>query len=154
MHVCRVWSVHCYSCLGCLLSNRAVFSRRVFDFISAMVYTGNICTVCFGVQNDLQRRRSEMAAVRGKLRDVKHTQVRARRYFQEYEQGLKRKMQHLDTAEEQVCIHWMGCGGGAVWSGCVPGEMCGVGVYQEGLQRGTVSALRGEPVIDGPEPTV
>lgn len=92
----------------------------------------------FGVQNDLQKRRSEMAVVRGKLRDLKHSQVRARRYFQEYEQGLKQKMQHLDTAEEKVCIRrykdgavWV-CTRGVMRGGCVPGGFCGVCVYQEG----------------------
>lgn len=45
-----------------------------------------------------------MVTVKGKLRDMRHTQVRARRYFKDYEQGLKQKMQHLDTAEEQVCV--------------------------------------------------
>ena len=106
----------------------------------------------FGVQNDLQKRRSEMAVVRGKLRDLKHSQVRARRYFQEYEQGLKQKMQHLDTAEEKVCmctyvdgvvwvctrrgpVGWV-CTRRVLWGGCVPGGSCGVGVYQEGCVRG------------------
>ena len=65
-----------------------------------------VSSVCLGVQNDLKKRRSEMVAVKGKLRDMRHTQVRARRYFQDYELGLKQKMQHLNTAEEQVCMVW------------------------------------------------
>ena len=89
------------------ISQQCVKEKEVeyFPPFSAMVCAETCRDVfLFGVQSDLQKQRSEMAVVRGKLRDLKHSQVRARRYFQEYEQGLRQKMQRLDTGEEKVCM--------------------------------------------------
>ena len=45
-----------------------------------------------------------MSCIKGKLRNMKHSQVRARQYYKDYELGVGRKMQQLDTAGEQVCM--------------------------------------------------